>query len=146
MATLTQSVGVAHTRILSVGAARGSLAVTNDEIIEPINSSDEWIRQRTGIITRKRATPDVLAVDLAEGAGREAIERSGIEPADIAPVIPPPASNRRPTPSMAAAAAGRGGAEQERGLGREAQHDLEPDVGQGEDEEDDRHEHRDGAR
>lgn len=110
MATLTQSVGVAHTRILSVGAARGSLAVTNDEIIEPINSSDEWIRQRTGIITRKRATPDVLAVDLAEGAGREAIERSGIDPADIDLVIVATISNVRQTPSMAAVVADRVGA------------------------------------
>ncbi|MBC9928450.1 MULTISPECIES: beta-ketoacyl-ACP synthase III [unclassified Leucobacter] len=110
MATLTQSVGVAHTRILSVGAARGSLAVTNDEIIEPINSSDEWIRQRTGIITRKRATPDVLAVDLAEGAGREAIERSGIDPADIDLVIVATISNVRQTPSIAAVVADRVGA------------------------------------
>lgn len=110
MATLTQSVGVAHTRILSVGAARGSLAVTNDEIIEPINSSDEWIRQRTGIITRKRATPDVLAVDLAAGAGREAIERSGIDPADIDLVIVATISNVRQTPSMAAVVADRVGA------------------------------------
>ena len=110
MATLTQSVGVAHTRILSVGAARGSLAVTNDEIIEPINSSDEWIRQRTGIIPRKRASPAVRAVDLAEGAGREAIERSGIDPADIDLVIVATISNVRQTPSMAAVVADRVGA------------------------------------
>lgn len=110
MATLTQSTGVAYTRILSVGAARGDLAVPNDDIIEPINSSDEWIRQRTGIITRKRASADVLAVDLAETAGREAIERSGIDPEQIDLVIIATISNVRQTPSMAAVVADRVGA------------------------------------
>ena len=39
--------------------------VTNDDLVEPINSSDEWIRQRTGIITRTRASAGILAIDLA---------------------------------------------------------------------------------
>ena len=37
------------------GAARGELVVPNDDLVGPIDSSDEWIRQRTGIITRTRA-------------------------------------------------------------------------------------------
>ena len=50
--TLTQATGPAHTRILGLGAVRGERVVPNDELIGPIDSSDEWIRQRTGIITR----------------------------------------------------------------------------------------------
>jgi 3-oxoacyl-[acyl-carrier-protein] synthase-3 len=110
MATLTQSTGPAYTRIYSVGAARGSVDVTNDDLIEPINSSDEWIRQRTGIITRKRAPADVLAVDLATDAGREAIERSGIPAKEIDLVIIATISNVRQSPSMAAVVADRVGA------------------------------------
>ena len=76
--TLKQATGAKYTRIYSLGAARGDLTVTNDDIIGPINSSDEWIRQRTGIITRKRASADMSAVDLATSAAREAIEKSGV--------------------------------------------------------------------
>ena len=63
--TLQQSHGPQYTRILSIGAARGDIVVPNDDLVGPINSSDEWIRQRTGIITRTRASHDVGAVDLA---------------------------------------------------------------------------------
>ena len=52
---LKQSTGPQFSRILGIGAERGELVVTNDDIAGPIDSSDEWIRQRTGIITRRRA-------------------------------------------------------------------------------------------
>ena len=55
--TLVQPTGPAHTRIYAYGAARGELVVPNEDLIGPIDSSDEWIRQRTGIITRTRAVP-----------------------------------------------------------------------------------------
>ncbi len=108
--TLKQSHGPEFTRIYAVGAARGSVAVTNNDIIEPINSSDEWIQQRTGIITRMRATPDVSALDLATDAAREAIERSGVDPELIDAVIVATISNVQQTPSMAAVVADRVGA------------------------------------
>ena len=77
-ATLNQSTGPAHTRIYAYGAARGELVVPNDDLVGPIDSSDEWIRQRTGIITRTRAGKGTDAIDLADDAAREAIENSGI--------------------------------------------------------------------
>lgn len=107
MATLIQPTGPAHTRILSVGAARGDLDVPNDDLVAPIDSSDEWIRQRTGIIQRRRASENVLAVDLAVTAAEEAIVRSGLERADIDGVIIATISNVAVTPSMAALAAHR---------------------------------------
>lgn len=100
--TLNQSVGAPFTRIYSVGAARGDLIVSNDEIAGPIDSSDEWIRQRTGVITRTRASASVDAVDLAERAAREAIERAGISPTQIGAVIVSTISNTVQTPSLAA--------------------------------------------
>ncbi|MFE5671525.1 beta-ketoacyl-ACP synthase III [Agromyces sp. NPDC056523] len=108
--TLTQSHGPAFTRLLSVGASRGENLVPNDDLVGPIDSSDEWIRQRTGIITRARAGADVLAVDLATEAGREAVERSGIPADEIDLVIVATISNVQQTPSIAAVVADRVGA------------------------------------
>ena len=108
--TLQQSHGPQYTRILSVGAARGDLSVSNAELVGPIDSSDEWIQQRTGIISRTRASQDIQAVDLATDAAREAIEKSGIDPKLIDAVIVATISNGRQTPSMAAVLADRVGA------------------------------------
>ncbi len=108
--TLHQSVGVPYTRIYAVGAARGDLTVTNDDIAGPIDSSDEWIRQRTGVITRMRASAEVHAIDLAEAASREAIEKAGITPDQIGAVIVSTISNSVQTPSLAALLADRIGA------------------------------------
>jgi 3-oxoacyl-[acyl-carrier-protein] synthase-3 len=106
---LKQSHGSQYTRILSIGAARGDLVVPNDELVAAIDSSDEWIQQRTGIITRTRASQDVDAIDMATDAAREAIEKSGIDPALIDAVIVATISNDRQTPSMAAVLADRVG-------------------------------------
>jgi len=108
--TLKQSTGVQFTRIYSYGAARGDLVVPNQELVGPIDSSDEWIQQRTGIITRTRASHDLSATDLATTAGLEAIEKSGIAPELIDLVIVATISNVRQTPSMAAVVADRVGA------------------------------------
>ncbi|SMH36049.1 3-oxoacyl-[acyl-carrier-protein] synthase III [Rathayibacter oskolensis] len=108
--TLTQSSGSAYTRILGLGAARGDLVVPNDDLVGPINSSDEWIRQRTGIIERRRASADVQAVDLATTASLEAIEKAGIRPDQIGVVLVSTISNTVQTPSLAALLADRIGA------------------------------------
>ncbi|WP_308796366.1 beta-ketoacyl-ACP synthase III [Agromyces silvae] len=108
--TLQQAHGPAFTRIYAVGAARGEHVVPNEDLIEPINSSDEWIQQRTGIITRTRSGPDVSALDLATSAATEAIERSGVAPELIDVVIIATISNVQQTPSMAAVVADRVGA------------------------------------
>lgn len=109
-ATLKQATGPQFTRILSFGAARGENAVPNDDLIGPIDSSDEWIRQRTGIITRVRANKETDAVDLASIAGAEAIEKSGIPASDIDLVIVATISNPRQSPSVSAIVADRVGA------------------------------------
>ncbi|HWR85975.1 MAG TPA: beta-ketoacyl-ACP synthase III [Rhodoglobus sp.] len=110
MTTLKQSTGPQFTRIYSYGAARGDRVVPNEELVEPINSSDEWIRQRTGIITRTRASAGTLAIDLATDAAREAIERSGVPAEQIDLVIVATISNVQQTPSLAAVLADRVGA------------------------------------
>jgi 3-oxoacyl-[acyl-carrier-protein] synthase-3 len=108
--TLTQSVGSKFTKIYSYGAARGDLTVDNNQLVEAIDSSDEWIQQRTGIIARRRASAGVLAVDMATDAAQEAIERSGIDPAEIGVVIVATISNVQQSPSISAVVADRVGA------------------------------------
>src|SRR4051812_39979034 len=100
--TIRQTEGPAFTRIYSYGAARGEVAVTNDDIVGPINSSDEWIRQRTGIVTRTRAVAETSATDLATIAATEAVQRAGISPEQVDLVIIATISNSRQTPSMSA--------------------------------------------
>ena len=102
MAKLSQSTPVAFSKIYSLGAARGDLTVTNDEIAGPINSSDEWITQRTGIITRKRASKDRSLMDMAVEASNEAIKKAGIAPSEIEAVIFSTITHPYQTPSAAA--------------------------------------------
>jgi len=108
--TLKQATGPAHTRIYAYGAARGENAVPNDDLIGPIDSSDEWIRQRTGIITRTRANKDTDAIDLATTAAAEAVATAGIDPTQVDAVIVSTISNPKQTPSVSAIVADRIGA------------------------------------
>ncbi len=108
--TLAQSTGAAHARILGIGGVRGADVVTNDDVAGPIDSSDEWIRQRTGIITRRRATADVDVLDLAEGAARAALDHAGLTAADVDAVIVATTTYFHQTPAAAAVVADRLGA------------------------------------
>ena len=87
MKTLNQTKTVEIARIYALGASRGHQTVTNDDVAGPIDSSDEWIRQRTGIVTRMRADKEQSLMDMAVEASNEAIKKSGIAPADIGTVI-----------------------------------------------------------
>ena len=108
--TLKQNATRAGSTILGIGAYRPSIIVTNEDVCQWIDSSDEWIQQRTGIITRTRASREINAVDLATDAAREAIERSGVAPELIDLVIVATISNIQQTPSIAAVVADSVGA------------------------------------
>jgi 3-oxoacyl-[acyl-carrier-protein] synthase-3 len=101
MAKLNQAETIAFSRIYSLGASRGDLTVTNDDIAGPINSSDEWIRQRTGIVTRMRASQDRSLMDMAVEASNEAIQKAGIKPSEIEAVIFSTITHPYQTPSAA---------------------------------------------
>ncbi|MFC0674232.1 beta-ketoacyl-ACP synthase III [Brachybacterium hainanense] len=105
--TLRPRPAVPGSRILAYGAARGDLVVPNDDLVGPIDSSDEWIRQRTGIITRTRASSEVGVQDLAEQAGQEALERSGIDIDELDAIIVSTISFPYATPSLATLLAGK---------------------------------------
>lgn len=99
-----------HSRVLGLGAYRPDVIVTNDDVCQWIESSDEWIRQRTGIVTRHRAKADVSVIDMAEGAAREALQQAGIEGSQLGAVIVATVTHPYATPSAAAALADRLGA------------------------------------
>ncbi len=90
-----------YSKIYSLGASRGDLVVTNNDIAGPIDSSDEWIRQRTGIVTRRRASDHVSLMDMAVQASKEAIAGAGIDPKEIGAIIFSTISHPYQTPSAA---------------------------------------------
>ncbi len=57
--------------------------LTNDELARRLDTSDEWIRQRTGIAERRIAAPGQLTSDLAVAASRRALDRAGMSGSDL---------------------------------------------------------------
>src|SRR6476620_6093699 len=100
-AALTTSTGAEFARIMGVGGYRPERVVPNSEVIEKINSSDEWIRERSGIISRRFAAPDESVVDMAEHATREALEMAGLEAGQIDAVIVATVTHPYQTPAAA---------------------------------------------
>ena len=97
-------------RILGVGAHRPPRVIDNEEVCTWIDSSDEWIRQRTGIVTRRWAAPDVSVVDMAEDASAKALAASGLTGSDVDAVVLATVSFPYQTPAAAAILADRLGA------------------------------------
>jgi len=61
--------------------------VTNDDLAGLMDTSDEWIRQRTGIVERHHIEPGEMPADLALAASRRALEAAGREPAEIECIV-----------------------------------------------------------
>jgi 3-oxoacyl-[acyl-carrier-protein] synthase III len=57
--------------------------VTNDDLAELVDTSDEWIRTRTGILERRYASDDEALSDIALPAAKVALERAGVKAADV---------------------------------------------------------------
>ena len=74
-------------RILSFGGYQPGNVVTNDDLAARVDTSDEWIRSRVGIVSRRFAGPDESVTDMAVVAGGKALAASGLSPADIDLVI-----------------------------------------------------------
>lgn len=87
MARISVPPAHAGARILGVGAYRPSRVVDNDEICARIDSTDEWIRRRSGIVTRHVAGPDETVVSMAAEAARKALAQAGTDPWDVGMVL-----------------------------------------------------------
>ena len=82
----------AGARILSFGGYQPGNVVTNDDLAAQVDTNDEWIRSRVGIVSRRFAGPDESVADMAVQAGGKALAGSGLSPADVDLVIVAPTS------------------------------------------------------
>lgn len=78
---------VGGSRILGVGAYRPNRLVSNEEVAAPIDSSDEWIRKRSGITTRRFAAEDESVVSMAAEASLKALAQAGVAPESVDTVL-----------------------------------------------------------
>lgn len=72
-----------YSRITGTGGYLPERVLTNAELERMVDTSDEWIRTRTGIRERRIAAPGETTCDLAERAARQALEAAGITPAEL---------------------------------------------------------------
>lgn len=96
--------------ILSVGIYRATNLIPNSEIIEKIDSSDEWIQQRTGIASRRFADKDISVLDMATSAAKQALSRASLSADKVDVIILATISYPHNTPSGASGIAANIGA------------------------------------
>src|SRR6201989_3339868 len=94
-------------RILSLGGYQPGNVVTNDDISARVDTSDEWIRSRVGIVSRRFAGPEETVTDMASAAGGKALAASGLSPGDIDLVIVATCSAETSIPNVSAVVAHR---------------------------------------
>ena len=88
-------------QLIATGGALPGRTITNDALSHMVDTSDAWITSRTGIRTRHWCTEDESAATLAIAAARQALDRSGLAPADIACCVCATLSAPDATPSVA---------------------------------------------
>ncbi len=98
---MTQKNGAPRARVVSTGRFNPPRVVPNAELEKLVDTSDEWIRTRTGIRERRLADPDTGAADMGAAAARVALERAGLEPSDVDMLLVSTATPDRLLPSTA---------------------------------------------
>ncbi|GAA1846252.1 beta-ketoacyl-ACP synthase III [Microlunatus capsulatus] len=110
MSTLNISRGAQFSKIMGIGGYRPRRVVDNAEIITYIDSSDEWIRTRSGITERRWASEDETVSMMSQAAARKAMDRAGVEPGQIDTVIVATVTHLHQTPAIATTIASELGA------------------------------------
>lgn len=93
--------GVAGSRIVGLGHHQPEKIVTNDDIAQLVETNDEWIRSRTGIVTRHVAAGDVTVAGMATAAAVHALEDAAVPASDVDLVIVATATNGDRSPNTA---------------------------------------------
>lgn len=101
MSKIKPSKGAPYARILGVGGYRPTRVVPNEVILETIDSSDEWIRSRSGIVTRHWASEEETVAAMSIEASGKAIADAGIDPEQIGAVVVSTVSHFKQTPAVA---------------------------------------------
>jgi 3-oxoacyl-[acyl-carrier-protein] synthase-3 len=92
---------VSYARITGTGGYLPEKVLTNHDLEKMVETSDEWIQDRTGIKERHIAAADETTCDLAEAAARRAMEAAGVGPGDIDLIIVATTTPDRVFPSTA---------------------------------------------
>ena len=92
---------VFRSQIAGCGGYLPERIVTNEELAARLDTSDAWIRQRTGIGERRLAAPGELTSDLASAAARRALERAGMSGSDLDLIVLATATPDHTFPSTA---------------------------------------------
>ncbi|MGH2357672.1 MAG: 3-oxoacyl-ACP synthase, partial [Candidatus Limnocylindria bacterium] len=87
--------------VASVGVAVPPGVLTNHDLMQTLDTSDEWIVERTGIRERRIATSEETVAMLSREASERAMERAGVTAADIDLIVLATASPDRLLPSTA---------------------------------------------
>jgi 3-oxoacyl-[acyl-carrier-protein] synthase III len=87
--------------VLGTGSALPEKVITNADLEKMVDTSDQWITDRTGIRERRQAAPDETTSTLSAQASRRALEKAGIEPSDLDLIICSTISPDMPLPSTA---------------------------------------------
>ncbi len=98
---LSSGIPTRHARISGVGGYRPKRVVPNAEIVDRINSSDEWIRERSGIIERRWAGPDEGLIEMSSWAAEPALEMAGVDGSELDAVLMATVSWPYQTPAAA---------------------------------------------
>ncbi len=107
MTTISQQSGPSATAMLGLGVHRPERVVTNDEICEVLDSSDEWIRTRSGIRSRRFAAEDESLLDMATIAAERALAVAGVAAEELGTVIVATSTHVQHTPAAAPVLADR---------------------------------------
>ncbi|MFJ2743451.1 beta-ketoacyl-ACP synthase III [Streptomyces sp. NPDC087440] len=94
-------------RIVALGHYQPAKVLTNADLAELVDTSDEWISSRVGIKTRHVAGPDEPVDELAAHAAAKALASAGLDPADIDLVLVATSTAIDRSPNMAARVAAR---------------------------------------
>ncbi len=90
-----------YSRIIGTGGYLPEKILTNQDLERMVDTTDQWIRERTGITQRHIAAEDQTTSDLAEQAARRVMEAANLGPADIDLVIVATTTPDRVFPSTA---------------------------------------------
>ncbi len=99
--------GQAGARVLAFGGYQPARVVTNEELSQTVETTDEWIQSRVGIASRRIAAPDETVTDMAVQAGGKALAASGLSSSDVDLVIVATCTPEVQIPNVAASVAKR---------------------------------------
>jgi beta-ketoacyl ACP synthase len=105
--TIRQANATEHAAMVGLGTYRPERIVTNEEICEVLDSSDEWIQSRSGIKTRRFAGPDENLISMAATAGSRALAVAGVAAEQVGCIIVATSTHPEHTPAAAPQVADR---------------------------------------